>query len=51
MLLGFSKQVELERMPFAATWIDLGSIILSEVSQTGKRDITWHPLFVESKKK
>ena len=37
-------------MPFAATWMDLESIILSEVSQTGSRDIIWHPLFVESKR-
>ena len=36
MLLGFSKQVEPEIMPFAATWMDPGSIILSEVSQDRK---------------
>ena len=39
-----------ETMPFATTWIDLESIILSEVSQ-GRRNIIWHPLNVESKKK
>ena len=37
-------------MPFAATWMDLGSAILSEVSQR-RRNIVWHPLHVESKKK
>ena len=31
-----------EIMLFAATWIELGSVILSEV---------WHPLYVELKKK
>ena len=33
-------------MPFAATWMDLEIIILSEVSQT-KTNI-WHHLYVES---
>ena len=28
-------------MPFAATWMDLESIILSEVSQTEKRQISY----------
>ena len=38
-----------ETMPFAATWIDLEIIILSEVSQT-KTSIIWYHLYVESKK-
>ena len=39
-----------EIMPFAATRMDLVSVILSEVSQR-RRNIEWHPLYVESKKK
>ena len=39
-----------EIMPFAATWMDLEIIILSEVSQT-KTNIIWYCLYVESKKK
>ena len=35
-----------EIMPFAATWLDLGTIILSEVSQA---NITCYYLYVESK--
>ena len=38
-----------EIMPFAATWMDLEVIILSEVSQT-KISIIWYHLYVESKK-
>ena len=34
-----------EIMPLAATWMDLGIVILSEVSQA---KIFWHPLCVES---
>ena len=37
-----------EMMPFAVTWMDLETIILSEVSQT-KTNIIYH-LCVESKK-
>ena len=37
-----------EKMPFAATWMDLEIIILSEVSQIEK-DKCYH-LYVESKK-
>ena len=37
-------------MPFAATWMDLEIIVLSEVSQT-KTNIIWEHLYVESKKK
>ena len=36
-------------MPFTATWMDLEIVILSEVSQTQRRNIIWHPLYVESK--
>ena len=35
--------------PFAATWMDPEVVILSEESQTGKRNI--YHLYVESKKK
>ena len=37
-----------EIMPFAATWMDLGIIILSEVNQT---NIIRYPLYVDSKRK
>ena len=36
-------------MPFAATWMDPEIVILTEVSQR-RRNITGHPLSVESKK-
>ena len=39
-----------ETMLFAATWMDLEIIILSEVSQTEKDNIIWYHLYVESKK-
>ena len=39
-----------EIMPFAATWTDLESVILSKGSQR-RRNIIWRPLDVESKKK
>ena len=39
-----------EVMPFAATWMDLEIVILSEESQR-RRNIIWHPLYVESEKK
>ena len=39
-----------EIMPFAATWVDLEIIILSEVSQRAT-NIIRHHLYVESKKK
>ena len=38
-----------EIMPFAATWMDLESIILSEISQI--KNEVWHTFYVESKKK
>ena len=36
-------------MPFAATWMGLEMIILSEVNQTG-RQVSWYYLHVKSKK-
>ena len=38
-----------EIMPFAAKWMDLGIIILSEISQT-KINIMWYYIYVESNK-
>ena len=38
-----------ETMPFAATWMDLYTTILSAVSQT-KTNIIWYHSYVESKK-
>ena len=38
-----------EILPFAATWMDLDIIILSEVIQT-KTNITWYHLHMESQK-
>ena len=41
-----------EIIPFAATWMDLEIIILSEVSQTGrKRNIIQYSLYGKSKRK
>ena len=40
-----------EIMPFAATWMDLESVILSEVSRTEKKNYDMHVFCVESKKK
>ena len=37
-------------MPFAATWIDLQIILLSEVSQK-ETNVIWYHLYVDSKKK
>ena len=31
-----SHKIKNEILPFAATWMDLGSILLSEISQTEK---------------
>ena len=39
-----------EIMSFAATWVDLEIIILSEISQR-RRNIVSHPLYMESKNK
>ena len=38
-----------EIMPFAATWMQLEIIILSEVSQNEKDKYHMYPLYVESK--
>ena len=46
MLLSHQKN---EIMPFAATWMDLETVILSEVSQTKTKIICYH-VYVESKK-
>ena len=40
-----------EIMPFAATWMHLEIIILSEASQTEKDKYQLYCLYVESKKK
>ena len=37
-------------MPFAATWMDLEIVILSEVRQR-KTNTIWYRLYVESKKR
>ena len=39
-----------EIMPFAATWMDLGIVLLSEASQTEKEKHCMTSLYVESKK-
>ena len=36
-------------MPFAATWMQLGIIILSEVSRKRETTDIWYHLYVESK--
>ena len=38
-------------MPFAALWMDLEIVRLSEVSLTEKTNILWHCLYVEPLKK
>ena len=40
-----------ETRPFAATWTDPESVILTERVRGRRRNIIWHPLYVESKKK
>ena len=44
----YSAKKKNEIMPFAATWMKLEIIILSEVSQTKTNTIQYH-LYVESK--
>ena len=39
-----------EILPFAATWMDLEGIMLSEISQTEKNKYCMISLYVESKK-
>ena len=43
----YYSAIKNEIMPFAATWMNLDIIILSEVSQT---KTMWYHLYVESKK-
>ena len=38
-------------MPFAATWMDLENIMLSEVSQTAKRHILYDITYMRNLKK
>ena len=38
-------------MSFAATWMDLEIVILSEVSQAETDKYIWRPLYMESLKK
>ena len=47
----YSSIKKKERRPFAAMWMDLDSVILSETSQTERKNIIRHLLYVESKKK
>ena len=37
----YSAIKKIEIMPFAATWMDLDSVILSEVSQTEKEKLSY----------
>ena len=46
----YSAMKKKERMPFAATWLELEVMILSEVSQTEKDKYHILSLIVESKK-
>ena len=45
----YSATKKSEIMPRAATWMDLGMIVLSEVSQR-QTNIVWYLLYVESLK-
>ena len=45
----YSATKKNEIMPFAAIWMDLEIITLSEVSQT-KTNVIWYHLHIESKK-
>ena len=45
------RHKKIERMPFAATWMDLESVNWVKSVSQRRRNILWHPLWVESKKK
>ena len=47
----YYSAVKKNEMPFAATWMDLTSVILSEVSQAEKENYRICPLYVESQRK
>ena len=51
MLFGILAIKNNKIMPVAARWVDSEIVLLSEVSQTGRRSIIRYPLYVESKKK
>ena len=38
-----------EVMPFTATWMNLESMMLSEISQTAKTNIVYYHLYAENK--
>ena len=46
----YYSAIKRDEMPFAATWMDLESAIVSEVRQRRSNIVRYH-LFVESKKK
>ena len=46
----YSAIKKYEIMPFAATWMDLETVILSVISQTEKDKPLCYHLYVESKK-
>ena len=48
-MVEYYSAIKNEIMPFAATWLDLEMIVLSEVRQT-EISIIWYHLFMESKK-
>ena len=45
----YYSTIKNEILPFATTWIDIESIMLSEISQTKTITVCYH-LYVESKK-
>ena len=47
----YYSAIKKNEMPFAATCMDLKSVILGEVSKTEKEKYRICPLYVESKKK
>ena len=49
-IMFFSRLKNNEIMLFAATWMDLGIVLLSEASQTEKEKHCMTSLYVESKK-